>query len=173
MRFPLRLIGSAIILLGAGRMLGAQQAAPSAASLPTVELQAAAQPSCSYADCALRVEPSLRGPRLVRGTAGSAVVGLGTPRPTELARLFAGNDSASVYAARYVRDERWNQGLTFAGAILAAAGFLQPHPLNGLSAAGTGMLLTSIPFQFRAERGLSRAVWWYNAALPSAPPGRD
>jgi hypothetical protein len=32
--------------------------------------------------------------------------------------------------------------------------------------AGVGFAIASIPFVLRAQRDLSRAVWWYNAALP-------
>lgn len=127
---------------------------------------------CDYATCALRVEPRrFLGPQLVRGTMGSSVMDLSGPRASELGPLFAGNDSASHYGNEYLRAARANRGLTLGGLVLGAIGLAQPDRMNGYTAAGASMLVVSLPFQFVEERALSRAVWWYNAALSRGQTG--
>lgn len=177
MRHIFLLAGASLLLCGTARGLAAQQVAQSGATQPSARANVARQaaaPPCTYAACALRVEPSFfDGPRLVRGTSGTTAAGLSTLRPAELAKLFAGNDSASVYALRFLRAERVNRVLTFGGIVLGAVGLAQPARLNGLTVVGAGMLATSVPYQIAAQRGLSRAVWWYNAALPAAPSDHE
>ena len=125
---------------------------------------------CSYADCALRVERSFgSGPRLVRGITGSLAADLGVLRFSELLPLFAGNDSASVYAAQYIKAARVNHPLTLAGIVLGAVGLAQQERVNAYTLAGASMLAVSVPFQYVEERALSRAVWWYNSALLAGP----
>ena len=128
---------------------------------------------CTYVTCALRVQTSFRGRRLVRGTEDSVVVELGTLRSSALTRYFAGNDSAQVHGRRFVRADRENQLLTFGGVVLGAVGLAQSNRVNGLSAVGASLLVVSLPFQHSAESALSRAVWWYNAKLPATAPDRE
>ncbi|MEO5818038.1 MAG: hypothetical protein ABIT20_22405 [Gemmatimonadaceae bacterium] len=40
---------------------------------------------------------------------------------------------------------------------------------NGYTISGAGLLAVSIPYLFKQETALSRAVWWYTAALPAVP----
>lgn len=129
----------------------------------------ASDTTCTYSSCALRVEPGLRGPRLVRGRASAVAVELGGLTPPSVDELFASSDSAATYAARYTHAERVNRLLTYGGIIAGAVGLSQADRSNGYTFGGLGALLASIPFQHSAERSLSRAVWWYNAALPTTP----
>jgi hypothetical protein len=181
MRYPLFLLARAALLLGGIPLaLGAQTATTQTASALRADATATAsvtaasmQPPCNYTDCALRIEPSFGGPRLVRGTAGNTAARLGPLRPAELAELFAGSDSASAYGRRYVRAERVNRLLTLSGAVLGAVGLAQTSRMNGLTITGVALFTGGIPYQAAAQRNLSRAVWWYNASLPNAPPARE
>jgi len=162
-------------LLGA-ITLPAQQLVVAGATLPvgterrSTLLPATDSTRCSYVECALRVEPSFRGSQLVRGLAGRAGARLDE---REMARVFAGNDSAMAYAAQYQRAERTNLFLLVPGAVLGVVGLVGPKTDFTLAAVGGGLFIVSFPFESRAQRSLSRAVWWYNAALPAVAPSRD
>lgn len=151
-----------LVVAGATRPVGTE-------FRPTL-LSAADSTRCSYIECALRVEPSFRGPRLVRGLAGSPVARLDQ---RDLLHVFAGNDSALAYAAQYQRAERTDQLLTIPGIVLGLVGLSGPKPDYAMAAVGGGLVIASFPYQSRAQRSLSRAVWWYNAALPPVAPSRD
>ena len=131
-----------------------------------------ADTNCTYATCALRVEPGFKGPRLVRGRTNTVAAELGGLEPPAVRELFSQSDSAAAYAGRYARAERVNRLLTYGGIIVGAVGLAQSDRSNGLTFGGLGALLVSIPYQHTAERSLSRAVWWYNAALPTASSDR-
>lgn len=137
---------------------------------------AAIPAGCTYRTCALRLETGFWHRRLVRGEAGETV---GKPlgdfgKGVDV--LLAGPDSAATHARSYVHDSRWTSAL---GLVAAAAygvvlyrtdSFQHGDRLGneGVAAAivgGTAGVIT-IPFALRAQRELSRAVWWYNSALP-------
>jgi hypothetical protein len=165
-----RSIAIVLLVSGTSRGLAAQAPNPIAVANVAVSRATAAAPPCTYATCALRVERSIWHRRIVRGATGSSVASLDMPKSSEIAQLFAGSDSASVYGAKYVRAEQINRPLTIVGTALAAVGILQDKRMNGYTISGFSMLAVSIPFVYAQERALSRAVWWYNAGLPGAVP---
>lgn len=132
-----------------------------------------ARAGCTYETCALRVEPRFWGPsRLLRGREGVEVGKLGA-FGGGVDSLLAGPDSAAVHARRYVGAARTSNAL----GLLSAAAYvaLLVHTDNttkdfdntdiALGVTGVGFGIASIPFALRAGRELSRAVWFYNAAL--------
>ena len=146
-------------------------------ALVTVVRPAAAQSdsttACTYTTCALRAEPGFFGNVLVRGADGETVAHLGWRADLKL--LTARTDSSGVYARRYRTDTRWSTafGLLSIGALIVAGAQTDPYgsvwPSNGtLTALTVGLvsLSASVPFGIRAQRSLSRAVWWYNRSLP-------
>jgi hypothetical protein len=134
----------------------------------------AAAVGCTYATCALRVERSLFGQRLVRGAMGERVSTIGAfGGGVDL--LLGGADSAVVHAQAYVWNAKRSALLGGAGAItlgvvaLRTRGSQSRHVTNGdvvAVAAGAAVLAISVPFELRARRELARAIWWYNGALP-------
>jgi hypothetical protein len=112
------------------------------AALPcAASAQAGRAPAgCTYETCALRVEP---------------------------------RDSAAANARRYVRAARTSNTLALLGAAAYVA--LLVHSNNtaddldntdiALGVTGLAFGIASIPFNLRAGQSLSRAVWFYNAAL--------
>ena len=130
---------------------------------------------CTYASCALRVERSFLNTHFVRGAAGERVGGNLGGFGGGMEPLLAGPDSAAAYARSYTRNMRTGATLGLLGiaAFVVAAvqsdGFQESDPdalAVGASIASVGFAIASIPFTLRAQRDLSRGVWWYNAALP-------
>ena len=132
----------------------------------------AAPVGCTYATCAIRIERSLFGERLVRGAVGERVSTLG---------LFGGGvdllldaDSAKLHAQSYVWNVKRSALLGGAGAVAlgvasSTRAFQSGRVTNGevvAVVAGAVALAISVPFQLRARRELARAIWWYNGALP-------
>jgi len=172
MRSLFAVAGSILLLAAGSSSLAAQEASGERVAVAIVPADSVA-PCTVYAECALRVEPDLRrGAQLVRGVAGRVAATVDPIDRSEFTRLFAGNDSAAFHAQTYVRAERVNRILTLGGIVAGAVGLASERRMNGLTLAGAGMLLASIPYQAAAERGLSRAVWWYNAALAAPPAPR-
>jgi hypothetical protein len=129
--------------------------------------------SCSYDSCALRVEPAfLSGPRLLRGRTGVEVGRLGA-FGGGVDTLLAGPPLAVTHTRRYVRDIRTANtlGLLSAVAFVVVASrtdWFRDNANDGdvaIGLTGTALALVSIPFRLHAEQSLSRAVWFYNAAL--------
>jgi hypothetical protein len=146
--------------------------APSSAS---AQAPAARTPvACTYETCALRVEPSfLSGPKLLRGHAGEEVGSLG-PFGGGVDTLLAGPDSAAVYGRRYVTNVRRASTLGLIGTAAFIVAYVRSDRFrdsddtsSAIALTGAGFALASIPFTLRAARSLSRAVWFYNAALPA------
>ena len=132
-----------------------------------------APPACTYATCALRVEPVFLGMALVRGAAGDSAVRLnGFGRGVE--PLLAGPDSAAAYARTYISANKTSSVLGLVA--VASYIFVMVHTDHfrsdatgadvAVGVAGVGAAVAGIPFVLRSQRSLSRAVWWYNAALP-------
>jgi hypothetical protein len=143
-------------------------------SAPAQTGAARAPVGCTYETCALRVEPSFFGAaKLLRGHAGEQVGSIG-PFGGGLDTLLAGPDSAAVYGRRYATNIRWASTLGLIGTAVAVAAIV--HSDNFTNSDGTttalgltsvGFAIASIPFTLRASRSLSRAIWFYNAALPT------
>ena len=149
-------------------LLASASAARSSAQSPTT---AAAAAGCTYATCALRVERSLFAERLVRGATAKPVSTLGVfGGGVEV--LMSGSDSAAVHAQSYV----WNakRSAIFGGAGAIALATVLPHTQSGgltnadvvTAIVGAVAAGVSVPYALRARSELSRAVWWYNGALP-------
>ena len=129
--------------------------------------------ACTYETCALRVENGFFSVNLVRGQSGERVSRLGG-FGTGVDVLLAGPDSAARYARSYVTASRWSTGLTLIGSIafglaIAAVDDWHDSDIGSTEAvvvlAATGIVVASIPFSVKAQRSLSRAVWWYNEDL--------
>jgi hypothetical protein len=139
------------------------------------DAQAAARsPSgCTYETCALRVEPRFfSAPLLLRGREGVVVGKLGG-FGGGVDSLLAGPDSAAAHARRYVREVRTANTLSLLSAVAfvvvaTRTDWFRDNASDGdvaIGVTGTVLALASIPFHLRAEQNLSRAVWFYNAAL--------
>ena len=150
------------------------------AALAFAPLTAGAQSSvarapsgCTYDTCALRVEPAiLSAPRLLRGRAGLEVGSLGA-FGGGVDTLLAGPEQTVLHTHRYVRQIRAANalGLLSAVAFVVVASrtdWFRDDASDGevaLGITGAALALVSIPFRVSAERNLSRAVWFYNAAF--------
>ena len=140
------------------------------AQVPTVGSMPVA---CTYETCALRVEQGFFSVNLVRGEFGEKVSRLGG-FGSGVDVLLAGPDSAARYARSYVSASRWSTGLTLLGGIAFGVALASMDDWNDSSfgsprtvvaLAATGIVVVSIPFTVKAQRSLSRAVWWYNEEL--------
>lgn len=128
--------------------------------------------ACTYETCALRVEPSFFSPpKLLRGRAGEEIGRLGA-FGGGVDTLLAGPDSAAAYGRRYVTAARRASvlgligGAAYVAAVAHSSNFRDTDGTTTvLALTGAGFAIASIPFTFRATRSLSRAVWFYNAAL--------
>jgi hypothetical protein len=163
-----RLRPAAIILVGA-----AVAGVPFAARAQPAVSRAPA--GCTYDTCALRVEPSfLLAPRLLRGRAGVEIGRLGA-FGGGVDSLLAGPEEAAANARLYVRDIRARNTLALLGtaAIIGALASTDWLAEDGNDATAQGLAITgavlgvlTIPLNVNAGRHLSRAIWFYNAALP-------
>lgn len=128
---------------------------------------------CTYRTCAVRVEPVFLGRALKVGATGDSSSKLGG-WGGGVGVLLAGPDSAAKYANVYVSATR--RATTFG--LIAAVSFAIVHARTdfsrneprgadaALALGGAGFAIATIPFAIRAQRSLSRSVWWYNEALP-------
>ena len=147
-----------------------------ALAAPALYAQAPAAPApaaCTYNTCALRVEPVFLGVALVRGAAGDSTVRLGGfGKGVDM--LYGRSDSATAYARQFVSANKTSSVLSLiAVAALVTVQVRTDRFTSSADAAdvaitivGASAALASIPFVFRSQRALSRAVWWYNASLP-------
>jgi hypothetical protein len=153
--------------------LAAQRAMPAGPLAAAGAARADSTAGCTYATCAVRVEPSFwNGARLVRGVEGTPVVGVNALWPQDLSAALAGSDSAVAYGRRYAHSGRLGSALSLGGAVVAGAGLSAAHPWNAATFAGLGMAAASIPFELASLRSLNRAVWWYNASVATSKPER-
>lgn len=130
-------------------------------------------PRCDeYLACAVRIESGgfFSGSSIVRGATGEKVAGFG--RDPVLDSLFQASDSAAAWYGRFETNQRTATWLGRTGALLSLASGIAPHVTDtpgpwvvGLSIGGLGFgLASSFPAR-RAQRSMSRAIWWYNAGL--------
>ena len=156
-----------VLIAGLSLILAREAAAQAPSTLPA---------GCTYATCALRIEPEFWGPRLVRGVNGEHVGGKLTGFGGGIDPILAGPDSAARYGRAYVRDSRTSGTLGlvalagYAVVLWRTDNFRHADSLGteGTTAAVGGLLFGSAAayFQKRATVSLSRAILWYNAALP-------
>ena len=137
---------------------------------------AAAGPQpCSYDACALRVERGWFSERIVQGSTGTRVATLNAFGPT-IVPLVQRSDSAVAQARNFQRDRRRGTVLTLAGLTMYIVAAANSHFFDGnlpsptdaqWAAMGGGLVLTLVGahFELRAERALSRALWWNNREL--------
>lgn len=146
-------------------------AAPLAARAQVSAARAAA--GCTYETCALRVEPRFFSPPLLlRGRDGVEVGRLGA-FGGGVDSLLAGPDSAAAHARRYVGEIRTANTLSLLSAVAfvvvaTRTNWFRDDASDGdvaVGVTGTVLGLASIPFRVHAVQNLSRAVWFYNAAL--------
>ena len=128
---------------------------------------------CTYETCALRVEPRFfSGPRLLRGREGVEVGTLGA-FGGGADTLLAGPESAAAHARRYVSAVRTANSLSLLSAVAfvvvaTRTDWFRDNARDGdvaIGITGTVLGLCVDPLRLRAEQNLSRAVWFYNAAL--------
>jgi len=126
--------------------------------------------ACTYRTCALRVEPRGLGTVVVRGAEGEVVarVGVWGTRP-RLDSLLQRSDSALIYASQYHRMVPIGAAAALAGSLLfTAPAFtdqLGDGAVIGLSLGAAALSISGSVLMIRAQRALSRSVWWYNESL--------
>lgn len=126
---------------------------------------------CTYADCAIRIEPGFWSTRIVSGPVGEeAVLGRTGVFGSDLEAIVAENPVAAEHARR--RTTRRVQGFA-----LAASGFALYLVGTGLQIDGRegealaaqvgalGLFLGSALLTLDSERAEARAVWEYNRSL--------
>jgi len=151
------------------KFIGTAVAVSLSTALPANVDAQAADSNCNYERCALGLAPTWDGLSITRGESEARVANLGFFFPTDVTRVFQGNDAA-LDAARDAMDvRRVASVLTDAGILLLATGVargLFQRDFDNLSKAlvltGGVSLGTSVPLQFAADGLLSRAVWLYN-----------
>jgi hypothetical protein len=151
-------------------------AAAAAAVLPRGAAAQSPQPpieACTYQECALRAEPAsiFFGARtLYRGATGVQVARFGFAGP-RLEEIVRGSDSAVANARRF-QPVRRRAGI--AGAVsfaLGVAAVVASQSDGGNDAAVAASVAGSVVGVYagfearRAERWLSRSLWWYNQAV--------
>jgi hypothetical protein len=127
---------------------------------------------CTYDECGLRVEPGglFRTPVLLRGARGQHVAGFGRLGP-DLPRIVAGADSAVAHARAFrpLQRRAGVAGLLAGAAAVTAIALDAASDANDSAPFSIGAAVLGVYAGFetrRAVRELSRAVWWYNRALP-------
>lgn len=144
------------------------------ATMPGQAGPARAPSACTYETCALRVEPAFfSAPKLVRGRGGEQIGSLGM-FGGGVDTLLAGPDSAAAYARRYVSNVRWGSTFGLLGTAAFVVASVRSHGFRdtdntdaAIALTGAGLAIVSMPFNVRAARSLSRAVWYYNSVLPT------
>lgn len=137
------------------------------------------QTPCTYEACALRIVDGggyFGSQVVVRGRVGYSVAY--ARRSGTLDELFAVNDSAAAYYARFESHERYADWFGWAGAGLMVSGFVADLLGKGglfsrsFLLYGGGLTVTyglAMPQQRKAATDLSSAIWWYNQALVLSP----
>jgi hypothetical protein len=166
MRHRIAVVAFIVSAIAGAPVSSAQTPTAGAAGIPA---------SCTYATCALRIEQGFFSQYFVRGAAGERVGGNLGGFGGGMGPLLAGPDSAAAYASRYTHNKRTAATLGLIGVAAFIVAVVRTDNFDdtdndgvaiGASIASVGFAIASIPFTVRAQRDLSRAVWWYNSALP-------
>lgn len=138
----------------------------------TVSAPVAAQSAepCTYARCALSIAPRITALDVVRGEAESRAGSLSFVWPRGgVVAAFDGDDVAQRIARQSVRTRRAAAVFTDLGVAVMIGGATyaltqRDHRRTGAAIAGAGAVLlgVSVPIQFAADAGLSRAVFEFN-----------
>lgn len=160
------------VALCAGESL-AQSRPASAATVANTPRMIGTTAPCSYLDCALRVEPGIRGSRLIRGAGGRVVGRLGLFHGNAIDSLLAMPDSTGLLTRRYAAERHTGIILQVIGMALLGGSAIRTatrHQWDGWDFATMGVaygfLIPASHHFTRADQNLSRAVWWYNSSLP-------
>jgi hypothetical protein len=126
--------------------------------------------ACTYDTCALRVE----GARILRGAEGTPAGRWGLFQTPDLTYLVQSSERATEHARIFEQTAPTAQWLGLAGALLLVAPRWETDrnvtSLElGAVIAGAGLSIYGTHLQVRAQRALSRAIWWYNRDLPRSP----
>ena len=143
------------------------------AHAPGLVAQTGVPAGCTYATCALRLEPVFLGVALMHGASGDSATRLGG-FGAGVETLLAGPDSAAAFGRRYVQASKTSSALGLVGVAAHVFVAVRTHNFRdkasdtelAVGLAGISFVLASIPFTIKAQRNLSRAIWWYNSALP-------
>ena len=150
---------------------------------PAFAQDATPDSACTYTTCALRLDASGPGLRLVRGgvpvaapPAGpsllSRLTGVVGPAPLPIAEAVASSPAALAHARVWKRDARIASGLR-SGAVLAlvtayalgVSDVLSDGGRRGVVVGAVGLGAASVPFGVRSRRARDRAIETYNAGL--------
>lgn len=166
-----RVLIGALFVAAAPRLVGAQQAAVAAPSVPTPNDSAT-----TYRSAALSIAPRWDGLAVVRGANRETVANLHFFWPRDITAELRGTDTTAVgldslthHAQRAVALRRAGAGFTDLGVLTMTVAIVRSlrdgrfaTRDQQLAAAAVGALVVSIPLQFAADGELSRAVWWHN-----------
>jgi hypothetical protein len=134
----------------------------------TLVAQAASDSSCSYTQCALKVDYGFFTTQLKRGASEKSAGRLWL-FGSGVGALLAGSDSAAHYARQYQSRRTIADALGITGLALALTAVWTTEDFrdSGPLILGTVLLdLAALPFHLGARRSLERSVWWYNRDLP-------
>ena len=138
---------------------------------PTLAQEAVSDSACTYETCALRIDQTLLGPRLVRGESPVAHGGFLNLGPPPIESAVSESPAALAHAQSYSRDLRTSSWIVYGASALYVLGALDPFDVFGgdveLGAAvgAAGLAVVSLPISLRARRSLNRAVETYNGEL--------
>lgn len=142
-----------------------------AASARAQDPGAVADSACTYERCALRLEPGVLAPRLVRGPIDAAeVVGHVGVFGSDLSEAVAPSPEALVYAREYERYRTRSLAASLAFTAAYVVLFMPDDRVSDTVRAGAGVVgigasIYGIVLVPKAGRSLARAVWEYNRSL--------
>jgi hypothetical protein len=165
----MRTVAAALVIaLGAPAVGLAQQAA-----FPSPVAVTRADSSCTYDRCALRLESGWWNRKIVRGGPGEQVARLGLFGDRVLAVVRG--DSATYYARSYEGSSARGAAAFTIGSVLLLTPLSRhtppDHSPREVTVMVSGFILQLVGAHYfhRAERSLSRALWWHNRELATPP----
>ncbi|MEM0963047.1 MAG: hypothetical protein AAGK21_11000 [Bacteroidota bacterium] len=134
-------------------------------------LPVTAQPdadACPYEACAVRVDESFLGVRLVAGEDETIVARSGLFGIVDLTEVVAVSPDALPYARTYERSRLQSALAGLAGAALVGvwlSGTGSDAFQTGALVGGIGLATVGLTLDLRSRRSFSRAVWEYNRSV--------